>query len=216
MPVHVLNDVRAATWGEWRHGAGAGAQDLVCLLIGTGIGGGVVSRGNLITGASNTAGELGHIVIDQAGPLCTCGNRGCLEAFASGWALAKAATSAIEKEPKLAGALLESVQGHVNDLTARHVVEVARTGDPLAFSLIENAQAALNAGCISIVNAFNPEKLIIGGGLGLSLPKIVENIEAAVAARALKAATKDLKVVQAALTNSAGVVGAASYALAQS
>lgn len=213
IPVHVLNDVRAATWGEWRHGAGVGAKDLVCLLIGTGIGGGVVSHGNLITGATNTAGELGHMVIDQAGPLCTCGNQGCLEAFASGWALAQAARVAIEKEPKSAGALLESVQGHVNAMTARHVVEVARTGDPLGVSLIENAQAALNAGCISIVNAFNPEKLIIGGGLGLSLPRVVENIEAAVTKRALKAATKDLKIVQAALTTSAGVVGAASFAL---
>lgn len=211
-PIFVMNDVRAATWGEWRHGAGRGANDLICLLIGTGIGGGIVSRGNLIPGATNTAGELGHIVIDREGPLCTCGNRGCMEALASGWALSQQARDAIAKEPKSATALLESVQGHVNDLTARHVVEVARTGDPLATSLIENAQAALNAGCVSLINAFNPEILIIGGGLGLAVPHLIENIQTAVAEKALKAATKNLKVVPAALTTSAAVVGAASFA----
>lgn len=213
LPVAVMNDVRAATWGEWRHGAGQGAEDIVCLLIGTGIGGGIVSGGKLITGSSNSAGELGHTVIEMGGPLCSCGNLGCLEALASGWALAKQAREAIGKEPKGAAALIESVQGHINDLTARHVVEAARTGDPLAVSLLEKSQAALNAACVSFVNAFNPEKLIIGGGLGLSLPRAIENIEAAVAEKALKAATKKLEIVPAALTTSAGVVGAASYAL---
>jgi len=185
----------------------------VCLLIGTGIGGGVVSQGNLITGASNSAGELGHIIIDKNGPQCTCGSHGCLEALASGWALAEQARAVIEKEPKNAGALLESVQGHVNDLTARHVVEVARTGDPLASSLIENAQEALNAGCISLINAFNPERLIIGGGLGLAIPHLIDNITHAVFEKALKAATSKLQVVPASLATNAGVIGAASYAL---
>lgn len=211
-PVYILNDVRAATWGEWQHGAGQGAQDVVCLLIGTGIGGGVVSQGNLITGASNSAGELGHVIIDKNGPPCTCGSQGCLEALASGWALREQARAVIEKDPKNAGALLESVQGHINDLTARHVVEVARTGDPLASSLIENAQAALNAGCISLINAFNPERLIIGGGLGLAIPHLIDNVKTAVLDKALKAATSNLQVVPASLATNAGVIGAASYA----
>ena len=95
LPVAVTNDVRAATWGEWLHGAGQGCDDLVCLFVGTGIGGGVVSGGRMLTGGSNTAGELGHMTIDLHGPPCHCGNRGCLEALAGGWAIARRAQEAI-------------------------------------------------------------------------------------------------------------------------
>jgi glucokinase len=91
LPVVVTNDVRAAAWGEWLHGAGRGCDDLVCLFVGTGIGGGVVSGGQMLSGCSNTAGELGHMVVDLGGPTCHCGNRGCLEALAGGWAIARRA-----------------------------------------------------------------------------------------------------------------------------
>ena len=88
LPVAVLNDVRAATWGEWRHGAGQGVEDLVVVFVGTGIGGGVVSGGRLLTGCTNMAGELGHLTIVAGGRPCRCGNLGCLEAYAGGWAIA--------------------------------------------------------------------------------------------------------------------------------
>ena len=106
MPVVITNDVRAATWGEWLHGAGQGVEDLICLFIGTGIGGGVVSGGRVLTGASNSAGELGHMTIDLHGPPCTCGNRGCLEALAGGWAIARRALQAINDSPAAGEALL--------------------------------------------------------------------------------------------------------------
>jgi glucokinase len=95
LPVVVTNDVRAATWGEWLHGAGKGCNDLVCLFIGTGIGGGVVSGGKMLSGCSNTAGEVGHMIINLHGPPCSCGSRGCFEALAGGWAIARQAREAV-------------------------------------------------------------------------------------------------------------------------
>ena len=87
--VAVVNDVRAAMWGEWLFGAGRGSRDLVCVFVGTGIGGGIISNGRVLEGCSNTAGEIGHMTIELDGPLCHCGNRGCFEAVAGGWAIAK-------------------------------------------------------------------------------------------------------------------------------
>ncbi len=91
IPVVVTNDVRAALWGEWLFGAGRGAGDLLCIFIGTGIGGGIVCGGKVLEGCSNTAGEIGHMTVDLNGPLCNCGNRGCMEALAGGWAIARRA-----------------------------------------------------------------------------------------------------------------------------
>jgi glucokinase len=108
LPVVVTNDVRAATWGEWLHGAGRAVEDLICLFIGTGIGGGVVSGGRVLSGASNTAGELGHITIDLHGPACTCGNRGCLEALAGGWAMARRARQAMADSEAAGQAFLQA------------------------------------------------------------------------------------------------------------
>ena len=91
LPVLVTNDVRAATWGEWLYGAGKGCDDLACVFVGTGIGGGIVSGRRMLTGAANTAGEIGHMTIVAGGRRCHCPNRGCLEAYASGWAIVKRA-----------------------------------------------------------------------------------------------------------------------------
>ena len=101
MAAVVTNDVRAITWGEWLYGAGKGYDDVICLYVGTGIGGGIVSGGRVVSGCANSAGELGHIVIDMNGPPCTCGNRGCLEALASGWAIARQAQEMIEPGPPI-------------------------------------------------------------------------------------------------------------------
>ena len=210
-PVVVLNDVRAGTWGEWKHGAGKGVNDLVCLFIGTGVGGGLVSHGHLITGITNSAGELGHVTVDFDGPLCTCGNRGCLEAFAGGWALAKRAEDRRAAEPEKSKTLLKLLAGSA--LTARHVLQAATEGDTLSQEIIDEALKALIAGCIGFVNAYNPERLILGGGLGLAIPGLIDKVSEGVRQHALNAATEKLQIVPAALTTHAGVIGAASYAL---
>lgn len=213
LPVVVTNDVRAATWGEWLHGAGQGCEDFICLFVGTGIGGGVVSGGQMLAGCSNTAGELGHITIDLDGPPCHCGNRGCLEALAGGWAIARQAQDAISVDPSSGAYLLKMVDGQPEAITARIVVQAAHAGDPLSKRLIDAVAKAMIAGVVSVVNAFNPSRLILGGGVIEGLPELVDQISQGVRHRALAAAVDHLQVLPAQLRNNAGAVGAAALVM---
>jgi glucokinase len=213
LPVVVTNDVRAAAWGEWLHGAGRGCDDLVCVFVGTGIGGGIVSGGQVLSGCSNTAGELGHITVALDGPPCHCGNRGCLEALASGWAIAQQAQEAVAAKPDDGLVLLKLANGQQEAITAEVVAQAAKEGDVLARRLLDEAVQALIAGAISLVNAFNPCRLILGGGVIEGLPEWVEQIDQGVRQRALEAARAPLQILPAALHGDAGVVGAAALAL---
>jgi glucokinase len=213
LPVVVTNDVRAAAWGEWLHGAGQGCDDLVCLFVGTGIGGGVVSGGRMLAGCSNTAGELGHITLDLHGPLCHCGNQGCLEALAGGWAIARRAQEAIAADPAAGDSLLQMAGGQQKAVTAKIVAQAFHAGDPLARKLVDEVAQALIAGSIGLVNAFNPCRLILGGGVIEGLPELVDRIDQGVCERALEAASAPLQVLPAQLKNDAGVVGAAALAM---
>jgi glucokinase len=217
LPVVVTNDVRAATWGEWRHGAGQGANDLICLFIGTGIGGGVVSGGRMLEGCTNTGGELGHITTDLNGPPCTCGHRGCLEALAGGWAIARRAREAIRDAPAAAQAFLKAAglkePVAPGDVNAAAVAAAARAHNPLALLLVDEVARALIAGTVSLVNAFNPCRLILGGGVMQGLPELLGRVEAGIRGAALTAATEGLTVLPARLKGDAGVVGAASLAI---
>src|SRR3990172_6927578 len=213
LPVIVTNDVRAATWGEWIHGAGKGCDDLVCLFVGTGIGGGVVSGGQMLSGCSNTAGELGHTTIDFHGPPCHCGNIGCLEAHAGGWAVARRAQEEIRNDPVAGAYLLKKVNGHHHAVNAKIVSQAAGEHDPLARLLVDEVAQALVAGTVSLVNAFNPCRLILGGGVIEGLPELVDRIALGINRFALKAASESLQVLPAKLHNDAGVIGAASLAM---
>jgi glucokinase len=212
-PVVIVNDVRAAAWGEWLFGAGKDCGDLVCLFVGTGIGGGIVSGGRMLTGCSNTAGELGHITVDIHGPPCTCGQKGCLEAVAGGWAIEKMAREAVALEPPAGALLMRLAGGRAGNITAKTVSEGARAGDRLSLRLVEQVSQNLIGGAVSIVNAFNPCRLILGGGVIEGLPQLVDQIDEGVRRRALPAATQSLQVVRAKLGSDAGVVGAATLAL---
>jgi len=213
LPVLATNDVRAATWGEWLHGAGQGCGDLICLFLGTGIGGGIVSGGRILSGCSNTAGELGHMTIDLNGPPCHCGNQGCLEALAGGWAVARQAQAAVSNQPDAGSTLLEMAGGKPEAITAKLVVQAAHSGDALAGQLVDAMTQALIAGAVSLVNAFNPRRLILGGGLIEGLPELIEQVNQGLRQRALTAASAPLEVVPAQLHNDAGAVGAASMVL---
>jgi len=213
LPVTVTNDVRAATWGEWLYGAGQGCTDLVCLFVGTGIGGGVVSGGQMLSGCSNTAGELGHITIDLHGPLCHCGNQGCLEAEAGSWAIARRARQAISADPVAGASLLEMAGGQPEAITAKIVAQAAHAANPLARQLIDEVAQALIAGAVSLVNDFNPCRLILGGGVIEGLPELVEKVDKGVRQSALAAACSPLQVLPAQLHNDAGVIGAAALAM---
>ena len=213
LPVSVLNDVRAATWGEWCYGAGQNCEDIACIFVGTGIGGGVVSGGELLMGSSNTAAEIGHMTIDLHGRLCSCGNRGCFESISGGWAIGKRAQEAVVKDREAGTALLNLVSGQPHALTAKHVAQAAREGDKLAQTIIDEVTNGLIAGATCVINAFNPRRLILGGGIIYGIPELIAKVEDGVRRSALKAAVKDLQVLKAQLPYSdAGVIGAAAFA----
>jgi len=211
LPVVVTNDVRAATWGEWCYGSGRGVDDLVVLFVGTGIGGGVVSGGRMLAGCSNAGGELGHITIVADGRRCHCPNRGCLEAYAGGWAIAERAQEAVRADLQ-AGQRLVSLAGSIENIKAATVSQAYREGDTLARRLVEETAQYLAAGVVGITNAFNPCLLVLGGGVIEGLPELVQTVEQVTRERALKAALEDFKVVKATLGGKAGVVGAAALA----
>lgn len=213
MKVVVTNDVRAITWGEWLFGAGKGCDDLICMFVGTGIGGGIVSGGRILNGCGNTAGEIGHITVEIHGPECTCGNRGCMEALAGGWGIAREAKQAAAADPDGSRKLLAIAGGEVEDITAATVAEAYHAGDALAAKLVEDATEALIAGTVSLINAFNPCRLIVGGGVIDGLPGLVQRLEQGVRKKALAAATEVLQVITAQLGDDAGVVGSAALAM---
>lgn len=214
IPAVVTNDVRAIAWGERLHGAGRGTDDLVCLYVGTGIGGGIVAGGRLLEGCTDAAGELGHITIEINGPSCTCGNKGCLEALAGGWAIARQAREMVTNDPLAGERILALAGGSPEGITAQTVAGAAAAHDPLALALMENVSRALVAGCVSLVNAFNPCRLILGGGVIDGVPDLIDKVRKGVKGKALPAATDALEVMAGALGGSAGPVGAASLALA--
>jgi len=211
LPVVVTNDVRAATYGEWLYGAGQGVDDLVCLFVGTGVGGGIVSGGKLLEGCNNTAGELGHMTVMTDGRQCHCRNRGCLEAYAGGWAIAERAQEAVRSDPK-AGQPLITLAGSIEQISAATVTEAYANGDPIAQRIVEETAHFLAAGITGIVNAFNPCLLVLGGGVIQGLPMYASMVERLVRINALEAALEGLRIVTAILGNRAGVIGAAALA----
>lgn len=211
LPVVVTNDVRAAAMGEWRFGAGKGIDDLVVVFVGTGIGGGVISGGHLLHGCSHTAGELGHTTLIVDGRKCHCPNRGCLEAYAGGWAIAERAQEAVQAKPK-AGKKLVSLAGSVETITAAVVSQAYHDEDPLALQLFMETAHYLSSGLVSIVNAFNPCLLILGGGVIEGLPELIKIVDGEVRRRALRTSVDNLSIVKAALGKESGIMGAAALA----
>jgi len=212
--VSITNDVRAAAYGEWKHGAGQGINDLVSLFIGTGIGGGVITNGNLLEGYNNSAAELGHMTIVTAGRACRCPNHGCMEAYAGGWAIAERTQEAVQAD-RQRGHLMIDLAGSIEAITAATVSQAYTMNDPLARYIIEETARYLSAGVVSIVNAFNPFLFIFGGGVIQGIPDLIPLTEVLVRKYALKSATSRLKFTGAALGSLSAVIGAAALAREQ-
>ncbi len=212
VPTFVINDVQAATWGEWKLEAGVGASDMVCFFVGTGVGGGVVSGGRIQLGASGTAGELGHTVLDYRGPPCHCGNTGCLEAHAGGWAIALRAQQAVAAAPGAGSAIMALAGDAPEAISAEIVATAAHRGDPLAQRLVAEVGEALGAGVASAVNAFNPHLVVLGGGVIEGLPELIDMTRDGVRRHALPSARDSVEIVKARLGNHAIVIGAALWA----
>ncbi len=208
---HVINDASAAALGEHRCGAGEGVDNLVLLTLGTGIGGGIITGGVLYLGAVGAAGELGHMTIDDSGPLCGCGNHGCLEMLASGKAVARLAVERIREGET--SVLTGMADGKLENITAEMVGEAARKSDKLAGEVIEQAAYFLGVGMVNIVNIFNPEMIIIGGGMAAMGEMLIEPGRKIVKERAFPIASRAVSIISARLGNEAGVYGAAAFAL---
>ncbi|MEO6940445.1 MAG: ROK family protein [Candidatus Kapaibacterium sp.] len=211
IPVIVTNDVRAATYGEWYYGAGKGYDDIICLFVGTGIGGGIVSGGQMLEGSTNEAGELGHTTIVVDGRKCHCHNLGCLEAYAGGWAIAERTRERVEQDPQ-AGKMLLSLAGDVENITADILAKAYTKHDKLSISIIKETGHYLASGIVGMVNALNPEVFIFGGGIMNGFTKLKGMVEEEVSLRALSSASKKLKFVLDELGHDAGAVGAAALA----
>ncbi len=208
LPLTIENDGNAAAWGEFRFGAGSEADHLVLVTLGTGIGGGVITRGVLMRGAQGSGGELGHVTIQATGPRCACGNHGCLEALASGTAIARRAReAAIENPDSALGRLAARRQVLGEDVT-----ELAREGDDLALSVLDETGRWLGVGLAGYVNIFNPEVVAVGGGAMEAGELILKAARREVALRA-RPPSRDLAEVKvAALGPRSGVLGAAALA----
>jgi glucokinase len=208
-PVLLENDANAAAVGEHAFGAGRGAQNMIYITISTGIGGGIIADGRIYPGATGAAGEIGHVVVDPAGPRCGCGRYGCLEAFASGTAIAREGkySAAEDRSP----ALLE-LAGRDGTITAEMVAEAARDGDPEAQAIIAVAAHALGLGLVTLVHLFNPELIVIGGGASKIGAPLLEPAEVYMRAHSFPLMAQAVRVVPAATGGTAGILGAAALA----
>jgi glucokinase len=159
LQVTVENDANAAAWGEFRFGAAKGVEDLVFVTLGTGVGGGVISHGVLLRGARGTGGELEHITVHPAGPRCGCGNRGCLEALASGTAIARRVQKAANERPDSALGRLAAARAPLGE----DMLDLARKGDKASVKVLKETGTWLGIGLAIFVNIFDPEVIAIGG-----------------------------------------------------
>jgi glucokinase len=204
----VENDANAAAWGEFRFGAGSEATHLVFITLGTGVGGGVVSHGVLLRGAQGAGGELGHITIQATGPRCGCGNHGCLEALASGTAIARRAREVASENP-------DSALGRLaveRTVLGEDVAELAREGDEAARSVLEETGRWLGIGLAGYVNVFNPEVIAVGGGAARAGDLILEPARKEVRLRAMSPGRDLVEIKPATLGARSGVLGAAALA----
>lgn len=205
IPTRIDNDVRCAALGELNFGAGKGCENLICITVGTGIGSGLIVNGKLVRGASNAAGEIGHIKLQMHdGPICGCGDTGCLEAFASGPSIVAMAEDYIRggKSTKFR----EMANG--KDITPFIVAEAAKAGDAVAKRIFTIMGEYIGIGMASVVNLLNPEKIIVGGGVADAGDILMTPLKETLKKRAMKIAGETVEVVPAQLGNTAGVIGA--------
>lgn len=207
IPTRIDNDVRCAALGELKFGAGKGCENFICITVGTGIGSGIVINGKVVRGATNAAGELGHIKLQMnGGPICGCGDTGCLEAFASGPAIVAMAQEYIKGGKSTKFREMAAVEG--GEITPYMVAKAAEEGDPVAKKIFEIVGEYIGIGLTSVINLLNPERVIIGGGVAESGELLLGPIRKTIKERAMVVAGNAVEIVPAQLGNSAGVIGA--------
>lgn len=214
MPIHVIDVSLALAVGEAYFGAGQGAQNLICVNVGTGVGSGIIIGGQIYRGIDGVAGEIGHMTVDEDGPQCRCGNYGCLERLAASPAIAERAIKGLKQGA--GSAIRDLVEGRLEQVTVQVVVEAARSGDEFARSILAETGRYLGVGIASVVNLLNPEMVIVGGGVAQAAGELVlEPLRQAVKLRAFEVHSRRVHIVPAELGMEASAIGAATWAMIQ-
>jgi glucokinase len=214
IPTYVGNDATLAALGEWYFGLKKSVANLIYITVSTGIGGGIIANGKLYTGAYGFAGEVGHMTIDVNGPKCNCGNVGCWEALASGTALARGAIREIRKGANTS--IAELVGGDLSRIDAKIVFQAAMGGDELARKLISRLAYYFGIGLVNLVNIFNPELILIGGGVAKMGDLLLQPAINLVRQRAYVTLAYDVEIKPALLGDDSGVLGAVAFVLEHS
>jgi glucokinase len=213
LSVVVENDANAAAWGEYRFGAGTGHEDVVCITIGTGLGGGIILGGRLHRGRFGVAGEVGHIRVVPDGLLCGCGSQGCWEQYASGRALVRYARQRASATPEAAGVLLGLGDGTPEGVQGPHISAAARQGDPVAVDSFRELARWAGAGLADLAALFDPSAFIVGGGVSDEGDLVLEPIRKSFRRWLVGAQYRPhAQVLAAQLGGRAGLVGAADLA----
>jgi glucokinase len=205
IPTHLENDAQLAAYGEFHRGAGRGSRHLVFVTISTGIGGGIIIDRKLYSGAGGTAGEVGHVMVDPDGPLCSCGRRGHLEALASGTSLARIAAERIAAGEESSMAALEKI-------TAHDIGHAADAGDGLALSILQDAGWLLGRSFGGLLNILDPEVLVLGGGVIQIGPRLLDHLYAGIKEQAFESTYSHVRITTAELGQDAGLIGALEWA----
>jgi glucokinase-like ROK family protein len=208
LPVSLNNDAELGALGEWAYGAGRGEKNLAFIKVGSGIGAGLIINQQIYAGTTGSAGEIGHLTIDENGPLCSCGNRGCMEAFAGGHAIALQARKLVESGKRT---LLSNIP--IEKLTAEDVAKAARRGDLPSQEIIMRAGTFIGIAIAGLVNLFNPGAVIIGGGVAQVGDLLTTSIRQAVRERSLRASEQSVRITTAMLGQRSSLMGATVQAI---
>lgn len=211
MPVYIENDANAAAYGEFLAGSAKGANDAVCITLGTGVGGGIIINGRIYSGFNYAGAEVGHTVIDPSGPQCTCGRKGCFEVFSSATGLVRMTREAIKEHPDCIMAKMAESDGKVS---ARHSFNAMRMGCEIAKDVCDKYIKYLALGITNMINIFQPDVLCIGGGVCNEGDELLVPVKEIVSKEVYtRNSPKNTKIVIATLGNDAGIIGAAFLGL---
>ncbi len=213
VPVLIDNDANVACYGEYLFGAGKGANSIICVTLGTGVGGGIIINGKIYRGAGGGAGEIGHITVESKGRKCNCGNHGCMEAYVGAPHIRERCIEKLKAGRK--SIVTKIVEGSLSKITPKVLEEAAFYKDALALELWQETGMYLGVGVASLINVFNPDKIIIGGGVANAGKLILDPMMKTIQERALAVSLHDVKIVRAKLGEEAGVIGAAMLALSE-
>ena len=206
-PIFVGNDATVAGLAEAVSGVSAGVGNSVFVTLGTGVGGGIVLDGKVYSGPNGVGSEIGHMITVAGGELCTCGNRGCWERYASATALIRWGVEAAEKNPECA--LAKAVEGDTSKITAKHVIDLAKANDPECAAIFDNYVYHLCVGLVSIINFYDPEVIALGGGVSAAGDFLLNAVRAKLPEMVFYKTMPYARIELATLGNDAGIIGAA-------